>query len=51
MVGAGSAFSEPDQTAWGALKAYMEGLTDEMFNMTITKVTATWRQAVKDTYF
>jgi feruloyl esterase len=52
MVGAGSAFSEANQEGCEALKVYVEGLTDEAFDMPVTNVTATWKQVgTSETYF
>ncbi len=51
IVGGGLALSEPNQESCEALKSYVEGLTDEMFGMPITNVTATWKKTGTDTYF
>lgn len=52
MVGAGAAFSAPNEADCVALKTYVEGLTDEAFGMPVTNVTATWRRVgTTDTYF
>jgi hypothetical protein len=43
MVGVGSAFSAANPADCEALKGYVEGLTDEAFDMPVTNVTAAWR--------
>jgi len=43
LFSAGAAFSAPNQSDCEALKTYVEGLTDEAFDMPVTNVTATWK--------